>query len=267
MDLNGKSILITGASSGIGCEILEKLADGYDCKIVAVARSFDGMTNIPDNGKVHFLSYDLSVKENIDKVIEESIKALDSIDCIIACAGLGYFERFDGKDYNHIEYIYDVNVVAPLYMLQLLLEKTDGKISFTVIASALGKMGLAGYSLYCSSKFALDGFARAYKYEEPDRLHFMTVYPIGVDDTRFYIKNSDDMPLPRPLQKIEKVAASVIKGIEKSKRYVYTSKAFMFAYVLNRVFPFLFPIYQNLYKGKFYAWLNKKGKDKNPANN
>ena len=262
MDLNGKRILITGASSGIGREIMQKLVSGRDCKIAAVARSFENMSDMPGADKVSFFSYDLSVKENIDKAIDESIKALGGIDCIIACAGFGYFEKFEGKDYNHIEYIYDVNVVAPLYMLQLLLEKTDGNISFTVIASALGKMTLAGYSLYCGSKFALDGFAHAYKYEQPDRLHFMTVYPVGVDDTKFYIRNSDDMPLPRPLQSIDKVAESVIKGIEKSKRYVYTSKAFMIGYALNRALPFLFPVYKNLYKSKFCAWLSRKNGNK-----
>lgn len=262
MDLNGKRILITGASSGIGKEIMQKLTDGKNCKIAAVARSFEDKSDIQGSDKVSFFSYDLSVKENIDKAVDDAINALGGIDCIIACAGFGYFEKFEDKDYNHIQYIYDVNVVAPLYMLQLLLEKTEGKISFTVIASALGKMGLAGYSLYCSSKFALDGFAHAYKYEVPDRLHFMTVYPVGVDDTKFYIRNSDDMPLPRPLQSIDRVAEAVIKGIEKSKRYVYTSRAFMFGYALNRALPFLFPVYQKLYKRKFYAWLNKKDESK-----
>lgn len=261
MDLNGKRILITGASSGIGREILRKLIDGRDCKIAAVARDVGGLYGISDS--VTPLAYDLSVRENIDRAVDEAINAMGGIDCAIACAGFGYFEKFTGKDYDHIEYIYDVNVVAPLYMLQLLLDRTEGDISFTVIASALGKMGLAGYSLYCSSKFALDGFASAFKYEKPRRLHYMTVYPAGVDDTRFYIKNSDDMPLPGPMQRIDRVASSVIKGIEKSKRSVYTSAFFRTVHALNRFLPFVLPVYQNLYKGKFYAWLAKKEQNKN----
>ncbi len=256
MDLNGKRILIAGASSGIGREILLSLIADFDCKVAAAARSLDSLSDIISD-KVYLLPYDAGEKNSIDAMIDEAINIMGGIDCVVACTGFGYFEQFIERDFEHISRIYEVNVISHLYTLQKLLSKTEGKISFTLISSALGKMGLAGYSLYCSTKFAIDGFSRAYRYEVPHRLHYMTVYPIGVKHTRFYKKISDNMPLPRPLQDVRKVARSVINGIIKEKRSVYPSVAFHMAYGLNRVLPFLFTIYQNWYKRRYYKWLKE----------
>lgn len=248
MNLKNKRFLITGASSGIGFEIMKQLLNIEGTRIVAVARNIEKLNDIVGE-RISPLSVDVAEPANIDKMLDDAAAAVGGIDCLIACAGFAYTERFEGKDYGHIERIFATNVLSPLYTLQRFLEKTEGKVSYGVTSSALGKFGLADFALYCSTKFALDGFADSYRFEKPDRLHYMTVYPMGVK-TPFWRHMNDAAPLPKPLQQPEKVAKCIIKGIKKEKRRVFTSVFFKIAWGINRVFPFMFYIYQKMYSSK-----------------
>mgnify|MGYP003824256961 FL=1 len=163
----------------MGLALVKRLLRVEGTKITAVARNIQSLQGLPRE-RVFSLSMDVAKPENIDAMIDAAIANMGGIDCLIACAGFGYYERFMGQDYGHIERIFQTNVLSPLYTLQRLLDKVEGKVSFTVISSAIGKFGIPGMALYCATKFALDGFADAFRFEKPDRLHYMTAYPIGL---------------------------------------------------------------------------------------
>ncbi|MCL2576272.1 MAG: SDR family NAD(P)-dependent oxidoreductase [Defluviitaleaceae bacterium] len=252
MRLDGKRFLITGASSGLGLAIVKRLLKVDGVQIFAVARNITPLEKMPVD-RVFTFSADVARPKNIENMLDEAIKQMGGVDCVIANAGFGYYEQFYGKDYRHIERIFQTNVLSPLYTLQRFLAKTDGKVSFVVISSMLGKMGLSGMSLYCATKYALDGFADSYKFEKPDRLHYMTVYPIGLK-TNFWRRLPDNIPLPRPLQSADSAACAVIKGLQNEKRAVYTSPPSKIALRANGIIPFLIPSYQLINKKKFDKW-------------
>jgi short-subunit dehydrogenase len=259
MELENKRILITGASSGIGLELVRLLLQTDGIKITGVARNIKSLENI-NSSRFFPLSLDVTAPENIDFMIDEAYTKMGGLDIVICCAGFAYYEKFENRDYGHIKRIYETNVISPLYTLEKFLQKTNGKVSFVVISSALGKFGLPGYALYCSSKYALDGFHDAFRFEPHERLHFMTVYPIGVK-TNFWERIHTDMPLPRPLQSVEITARAIIRGLKKEKQRVYTSKAFRLIWSVNRVLPFLVWSYQKLYQLLFIKWLRNKKTD------
>lgn len=262
MDLQNKRFLITGASSGIGLELVNQLLQINNTKITAVARNIKSLEHLP-SGRVFPISADVARPENIDPLLEEALRLMGGIDCLIACAGFAYYEAFENQDYGHIERIFQTNVLSPFYTLQRLLAKTAAtdKVSFTVIASALGKFGLPGMALYSGTKFALDGFQDSYRFEKPNRLHYMTVYPIGLK-TNFWERAGTDIPLPRPLQTADAAAKAILVGLRKEKRKIYTSPFFQAIWVLNRIIPVFIALYQRLHKGKFAAWLGKhRGRD------
>jgi short-subunit dehydrogenase len=192
-------------------------------------------------------------------MLDEAIRLMDGIDCIIACAGFGYYERFNCHDYEHIERIFQTNVFSTLYTLERFLVKTTGKVSFVAISSVLGKFGLPGMALYSATKHALDGFQDSYRYEKLNRLHYMTVYPIGLR-TNFWERIATDIPLPRPLQSADKAAVAILKGINAERRVVYTSLLSRFALFANQVIPVFIPIYQRVNKQRFVKWLKKYNK-------
>ena len=254
MTLENKRYLITGASSGLGYALLKRLLRIKGIQITAAARNIKSIKKLAKH-QVFPISCDCSRPQNVDALLDYAIRKMGGIDCVIACAGFGYFERFDSKDFGHIERIFQTNVFSPLYTLQRLLEKTKGKISFVVISSALGKFGIPGMSLYCATKYALDGFQDAYRFERPDRLHYMTVYPIGLE-TGFWERISTNIPLPRPLQTADAAAKAVLCGLRNDRRMVRTSLPAVLMWEINRFLPVLVPAYQIWNKIRYEKWLN-----------
>lgn len=256
MKLTNKNYLITGASSGLGLALTKRLLRLEGTKITAVARNIQSLERLPRD-RVFPLSMDVAKPENIDAMIEAAIGNMGGVDCLIACAGFGYYERFAAKDYGHIERIFRTNVLSPLYTLQRLLDRTEGRVSFTVISSAIGKFGMPGMALYCATKFALNGFADAYRFEKPERLHYMTAYPIGLA-TNFWERIATNIPLPRPLQQPEDAARAILNGLRLEKRAIGSLPAATAVWTLNRFLPLFVPLYQAWNKTRFDKWQSGK---------
>jgi len=253
MKLCGKRYLITGASSGLGLAIVKQLIKIKDTKITAIARNINSLKKLP---QVYALALDVAKPENIETMLNKAIGQMGGIDCVITCAGFGYYEKFDGKDYGHIERIFQTNVLSPMYTLERFLAKTKGVIAFVSISSMLGKFGLPGMALYSATKYALSGFHNSYQYEKPKRLHYMTVYPIGLE-TNFWERIATDIPLPRPLQNPDTAARIILKGLQTNKKFVYTSPLSKILLCINRIIPALVLAYQYLNKRQFDIWLDK----------
>lgn len=245
-----KRFLVTGASSGLGLALVRRLAKMRGTKITAVARDIRPLDKMPVD---RVLSMDVTKPENIELMLDEGIRHMGGIDCVITCAGFGYYERFLGRDYGHIERIFETNVLAPLYTLERFLAKTNKAVAFVSVSSVLGKFGLPGMSLYSATKHALDGFHDSYRFEKPGRLHFMTAYPIGMR-THFWERIATDIPLPRPLQSADAAAAAILKGLRDKKQTVYTSPASRLILSINHLLPFIVPAYQNINKLRFNRW-------------
>jgi short-subunit dehydrogenase len=242
--MKGKNIIITGASSGIGAELLKVLA--ADNKILAVSRN---ISNISETSNVKAFSCDVSKVDNIDLLFDEAINFFGRIDVFFANAGFAYCERIQKSDWNYIDEIFSTNVKSVFYSLFKLKEISEEKpFKFVITASAFSYISMPGYSLYCSTKFALKGFADAYRYELDKCQKLILVYPVATYTEFFNVAGSDKMLWPR--QKPEAVAKAMIEGVRKSKENIYPSFFFRILLLLNRILP-LFNIYIKLEGKKF----------------
>ncbi len=231
--IKNKRIIITGASSGIGEDLLKMLAP-YN-KIIAVARNIEKMYK---HDNVLAKSVDISVHENIDNLFAFANETLGEIDIIFANAGFAYYERIQRSDWKHIDDIFKTNVHSVIYMATKLKdEKKQKPFQFVITASAMSLHALPGYSLYSASKFALKGFADAYRYELLKGQHLQLVFPVATITNFFNVAGTQKMPWPR--QKSEVVAKKIIKGTLKKKKYIFPALVFRFALFLNRFFPVL----------------------------
>lgn len=255
MDLSGKNIILTGASSGIGREVLELLTAYDDAKIVAVARHKEHIPIIED--KIYPFAADVSTSEGVDSVFEYARKILGEVDIFIANAGFAYLERLDTPDWKHIEYIYNLNVFSPIYSLEKFVAISNDKpVAFACTISGAGLASLPAYSLYCSTKAALHHFVQTYRYEQRKTLQLTAIYPVATR-TQFFDKatGEKDTPLPFPSQDAHTVAKKIVRGIERGKKSVYPSVLFRMFYPIGRAFPFLMKAYSNMEKRKVRKWL------------
>lgn len=251
MKLENKNVVLTGASSGIGLELLYNLSN-KGCKIIAVSRDVD---KIPKLKNVYSYRCDVSNKIELDKLFDYALNLFGNIDIFISNAGFAYYEKIEQPDYEHIDKIFKTNVYAPIYCLEKMISINKGK-SFThvITASAVAKMALPGYALYSSTKAAIDSFQEAYRYEM-NGLNLIVAYPIATRTNFFKTSNKKMAPVPYPSQSSQHVAKCIIKGIEKNKKYIYPSKTFIIINTLNRILPFINKLYQADQNKKFKQWM------------
>lgn len=234
--ISNKKIVVTGASSGIGADLVKLLSP--DNKIVACARNVDKILNHPN---VVRIKCDVSSKEELEKFIEKSFELLGDIDIFFANAGFAYYEKIEKPDFEHIDKIFKTNVYSAIYSLLKLKElKQDKSFQFIITASAMSFNAMPGYALYSSTKYALKGFADSFKYELGKNQILQLVFPIATYTSFFDVAGSDSLPWPR--QKSEVVAKKIIKGTIRKRKYIFPYEPFKIVLFLNKFLP-LFKIY------------------------
>lgn len=252
MELNGKRAVITGASSGIGLEIL-KLLLANGCCVAACARHIENIGI--ENENLLLTTCDVSRKEEIDAFFDFAAEKLGGIDLYISNAGFAYYEKISKPDWSHVETILNTNFVSTVYAAEKMKElHGDSPYNFAVTASAMGLLSLPGYALYSGTKAAVRGFADAYRYELEKGQHFQVIYPVATK-TKFFGRAGNNTPVPWPTQKADTVAKRVIKGIRKDKNHIFPSTMFRITNAVSRIFPFVFKIYVNINNRAFRKWL------------
>lgn len=264
--ITGKKIVLTGANSGIGLETLKLLVEG-DNKILAVDLRTDKLETF-DKEKVIPMVCDVSTKENVDAIFDKATEVLGGIDIFYANAGFPYYEKMDYVNWERVEKMFQVNVFSPIYSYQKYVQYMDGKEGqFAITVSAIGQMGVPGYTVYSSSKFAMNGFQQNIRLEMPKNIKLTCLYPVATD-TGFFAKAAEGSgkvirEKPFPVQKPDHVAKVMVKAIEKKKKNVSPCKLFGFARFLMAICPPVRSIYWKMEKGKLDRYVAQKAEAEN----
>ena len=260
--ISNKNIVLTGADSGIGFEVLKLLSAEKTNKILAVDINMNKMHTVADN--VIPFQCDVSSKENVDLIFEKAIKELGSIDIFYANAGYPYYEVFDYVDWERTERMFRTNVYSPIYSYQKYVEYLNGKNGhFAITISAIGKMAMPGFTTYSASKFAMEGFQQGIRFELPKNIKLTCLYPIATDTNFFAAANDVVFERPFPVQSPAVVAKKMVKGLEKGKKSVNPSFLFTLSGILFTILPPVKKVYLKLEKNKFKRFAKKINKEVN----
>lgn len=256
MNLSGKKIVLTGASSGIGLELLKLLAK-YDATIIAVGRNIENIPII--NNRVIPYKCDVSQNTNIDNLFDFALKSMGKIDLFIANAGFAYCEELNKADWDHAESIFRTNVISPIYSFEKMKElNKDRKYTVVMTCSAVSNVPLPGYALYCSTKAAIAQFAHTYRFERNDKGTLTLVYPVA-SASNFFKNAGNKAPAPFPVHPPKWVALCILTGIRFNFSSVYPSLLYLLSYyTINRVFPFIYGIYDMVNAIRFKHWVKKQ---------
>lgn len=256
--IENKNIVLTGASSGIGLEILKLLKDGKGNRILAVSRRVTGLENF--DGNVIPFSCDVSSREGVDAIFAKAEEEFGTVDIFFANAGFPYFEEYNYTDWDRIKKIFDTNTLSPIYTYARFAEHLNGREGVMAMTiSAMGQMAMPGYSLYTATKFALHGFQQAIRLEKPDNITLCCLYPVATKTNFFHVGGDGiEMRKPFPVQDAKIVARAAVRGIEKGKKRISPCFLFDVSKVLMAVFPPVRTVYWKLENGKFREYLKAR---------
>lgn len=257
--ITSKNIVLTGADSGIGYEVLKLLAADRSNKILAVDINQNKMHLFTDN--VIPFQCDVSSKEAVDLIFEKAEQELGKIDIFYCNAGYPYYEVMDYVDWERTQRMFETNVYSPIYSYQKYVKHLDGSEGqFAITISAIGKMAMPGFTTYSASKFAMEGFQQGIRFEIPKNVKLTCLYPIATDTNFFATANAVEFERPFPVQSPRVVAKKMVKGLEKGKKSVNPSFLFSLSGVLFAVAPPVKKTYLALEKGKLKRFAKKIGK-------
>lgn len=228
MDLSGKVIIVTGASSGIGAATATYLTQ-LGATVVLTGRNIENLNKVGAECKALgkqkplLIVADVTNLDDNSRVIDETIKKFGRLDVLVNNAGKGQNGTIETTSLEQFDDIMDTNLRSVYHLTKLAvphLIKTKGNI--VNVSSVAGTRAFANSLSYCISKAALDQFTRCVALElAPKQVRVNSVNPAVIvtnfqtplgmspDTYAAYIKHSEQFhPLGR-VGKASEVAAAI----------------------------------------------------------
>lgn len=223
MDIRGKVAVVTGASQGIGLAISLALAR-RGARLVLVARGEADLEaarrQCLDVGAMDAVAVvaDIGKTADLDRIVLESVRRFDGFDVLVNNAGHGFLKgvtEFSDADFDRMV---AVNLRGAVLLTQaavkILRRRHGGQV--VQVTSGLAYRGMAGWSVYCATKFGLRGFTEAVREEVArERIKVGMVAP-GYTQTHFF----DGWPQPVEFKETlqpDDIAHAVVAMVEQGE--------------------------------------------------
>ncbi len=245
MRLDGKVVLITGASEGIGAACAAEFAR-YGAKLALTARNEEGLRRAAAAcpGAV-VVAGDLTAETTRRTAVGRTIEQFGSIDVLVNNAGVGSYLPSWSAPIEEARRLMELNYFALLGMVRLVAPhmRERGGGAIVNIGSIGGKIPLPWSPLYSATKFAVGAVTEAMRVElRRDRIHTMLVCP-GYVATNFQENARAGAPPETVVRSRRFVitpahcAADIRRGLERDARTVLTPRIGWVFVALARLFP------------------------------
>lgn len=187
-----KTVLITGASTGIG----KASAQYFELKgwnVIATMRNPASEKDLKPSERLMLTALDVTQGASISAAIEAGISRFGSIDVLVNNAGYGAIGIFEKSTEAQIQKQFDTNVFGVMRVIRAILPHFKSRKAGTIInvTSMGGLVTFPIYSVYHGTKWAVEGFAESLHYElKPLGIKVKNVEP-GAIKTDFYSRSQD----------------------------------------------------------------------------
>jgi len=235
MNFRGKTVVITGASSGIGNALAVALA-AQGAKVGIIARRVELLDQLAakihnTGGTVASATVDVGDREQLHTAIRELEAKLGPTDLLIANAGVGVYSGADPMNVPGVEQMMRVNYLGVVYAFEAVLPGmlARGKGHLAAVSSLAAYKGLPGSAGYCASKAAVNNFCEGLRIELAPRGVAVTTICPGFIRTEMTAKNVQPMPF---MLEADVAAKRILNALGKRK------KVFNFPWIMYRLMRF-----------------------------
>ena len=229
--LNGRCVIITGASGGLGFNIAKILIEKFGCTVYGIARNKEKMekniSTLDDKKHLfHYNLFDVSIKENWAEYLkflnENNVKP----DILINNAGFMLpFMKFEDITEQEIDEIIRVNFLSCIYSIRTLMPllKKSATPSIINVSSAAGHCAIVGESMYCATKSAVRGLTETLIQDYKKKIYVAGVYPgfIKTDIlNRIDDKEKNSKLIEMLMMPVEKASKKIVKKIKRKKKRI-----------------------------------------------
>ena len=195
---DGKIVLVTGASSGIGRQVSLDFSGHGAQSIILVARSRSKLEDLEKtisrkfNIKTIIYPCDVSKKSEVEQMGREILDKCGHVDILVNNAGFGLYGKVQNQSIEQIESVTFTNYLGVVYCTKVFLDSMIARKSGHIVnlASVAASFGVAGLSAYCASKYAVLGFSESLSQElHGTGVGLTVVSPMGVK-TNFFNNSS-----------------------------------------------------------------------------
>ena len=181
-----KTVLITGASSGIGRATAEAFLDD-DWRVWATARDVEDVAALGEAG-CETAELDVTNARECERVVEDVVDEAGRIDCLVNNAGYAQFGAVEDISTEELEAQFDVNLYGPHRLVREALPHMRARENGTIVnvSSVAGRLSLPGQGGYAASKYALEGLSDALRVEADEFGVDVVLVEPGPVETNFY---------------------------------------------------------------------------------
>jgi short-subunit dehydrogenase len=243
MVIDGKVVLITGASQGIGAACASAFGK-RGARLSLTARSEERLRAVAGSGAL-VTAADITDAGARRGVIERTVDYFGSIDILVNNAGMGLYTPAWEADPSDCRQLFELNLFAPLALTQLAVPhmRRQKRGMIVNVGSIAGKMTLPWLTLYSVSKYGLGSLTDGLRMElRADGIHAMLVCP-GYVHTDFQKHALGARPPEKILKgkrfaiSAEQCAAAIVRGVERNARTIVTPRSGWLIIALARLLP------------------------------
>ena len=215
MNLAGRTVLLTGATGGLGQAIARRLHAG-GAQLVLTGRRVDVLDGLAAETGALTVAVDLADPVAVDGLAE----ACAAVDVLVANAGVPASGQLTSFSVEEIDRALAVNLRAPMVLARHLAERMVARRSGHIVfmSSLAGKVGPARGSVYSATKFGLRGFAQSLREDlRPSGVGVSAIFPGFVRDAGLFHDAGVKVPAWVGTVAPDEVADAVLRAIEENR--------------------------------------------------
>jgi len=252
MEIQGKTVLVTGASSGIGSAIAKAMAQAGATVVLLMARSENDLKKVAaeigaSGGNARIYPVDLSNPDQVT-VIAQRIQGEAGVpDIIINNAGSGEWKFLEDTSLKEIQEMMAVPYFAAAWLTRAFLPAMRARNSGHIvnISSVGSRFVWPGATAYIAARWAIRGLTQALRADLHGSRIGVTLYESSQVESPYWVHNPGSRErIPKigkmiPVLKPEEVGKAVVAGVRANRRLIVIPLMMKLIYVQHALFPWL----------------------------